>query len=84
MYFDMAGAGTVIGMMLVLARTKAKANVTGVIAACENLISGGAHKGDIIQSLAGKTIEIANSDAEGRLTLADAVHYTTINWPVTV
>lgn len=78
MYFDMAGAGTVIGMMLVLARTKAKANVTGVIAACENLISGGAYKpGDIIQSLAGKTIEIANSDAEGRLTLADAVHYTT-------
>ncbi|HHV41601.1 MAG TPA: leucyl aminopeptidase [Clostridiaceae bacterium] len=76
MYSDMGGAGTVIGMMLVLGKMKVKANVTGVIAACENLISGGAYKpGDVIRSLSGKTIEIDNTDAEGRLTLADAVYY---------
>ncbi len=76
MFCDMAGAGTVIGTMKALAELEVKANVTGVVAACENLISGGAYKpGDIIQSLAGKTIEVDNSDAEGRLTLADAVHY---------
>ncbi|HHU08181.1 MAG TPA: leucyl aminopeptidase [Clostridiaceae bacterium] len=77
---DMGGAATVIGTMLALSNIKPAANVTGVIAACENLVSGGAYKpGDIIQSLAGKTIEIDNADAEGRLTLADAVHYATNN-----
>lgn len=78
MHCDMGGAGTVIGTMYALAKNKAKANVTAVVAACENLISGHAYKtGDIIDSLSGKTIEIINTDAEGRLTLADALYYTT-------
>lgn len=78
MHCDMGGAGTVIGTMYALAKSKAKANVVAVVAACENLISGKAYKtGDIISSLSGKTIEVLNTDAEGRLTLADAVYYAT-------
>ncbi|MDO5100644.1 MAG: leucyl aminopeptidase [Eubacteriales bacterium] len=74
---DMGGAATVIGAMQVIALQKLSKNVVAVIAACENMISGDAYKtGDIINSMAGKTIEIINTDAEGRLTLADAVHYT--------
>ncbi|NLJ70822.1 MAG: leucyl aminopeptidase [Clostridiaceae bacterium] len=83
MHCDMSGAGTVIGTMYALAKIKAKANVYGVIAACENLISGTSYKvGDIIGSLSGKTIEIGNTDAEGRVTLADAVYYATDNLKV--
>lgn len=78
MHSDMGGAGTVIGTLAALAKAKAPCNVVGVVAACENLISGGAYKtGDIIGSLSGKTIEIVNTDAEGRVTLADAVYYAT-------
>jgi leucyl aminopeptidase len=73
---DMGGAAAVIGAMSAIAKTKLKINVVAVVAACENMISGGAYKpGDIIGSMAGKTIEIMNTDAEGRLTLVDAVHY---------
>ncbi|MBU5454691.1 leucyl aminopeptidase [Caproiciproducens sp. MSJ-32] len=73
---DMGGAASVIGSMSIIASRKLKVNVVGVIAACENMISGGAYKpGDIIGSMAGKTIEIRNTDAEGRLTLVDAVTY---------
>lgn len=73
---DMAGAAAVIGAMSAIAERKLKINVIGVVAACENMISGGAYKpGDIIGSMAGKTIEVGNTDAEGRLTLVDAVHY---------
>lgn len=73
---DMAGAATVIGTMKTLALSKSKTHVVGIIAACENMISGNAYKpGDIIPSLAGLHIEIDNTDAEGRLTLADAVCY---------
>ena len=73
---DMGGAAAVIGAMEALARSNAKKNVTAVIAACENAISGGSYKpGDIIGSMAGKTIEVLNTDAEGRLTLIDAVTY---------
>lgn len=76
MFCDMGGAGTVIGTMYALAKNQVKTNVVAVVAACENSIDGGAYKpGDIIDSLAGKTIEIVNTDAEGRLTLADAVYY---------
>ena len=76
MFCDMGGAGTVIGTMLALAKNNVKTNVYGVVAACENSISGDAYKpGDIIGSMAGKTIEVDNTDAEGRLTLADAVYY---------
>lgn len=73
---DMGGAGAVIGAMTAIARMKLKKNVTAVVAACDNLISGDAYKpGDIISTMNGKTIEIINTDAEGRLTLVDAVTY---------
>ena len=78
MHSDMGGAGTVIGTMYSLAKAKAKVNVVAVVAACENLVSGKAYKtGDIIPTLSGKTIEVINTDAEGRITLADAIYYTT-------
>jgi leucyl aminopeptidase len=77
---DMGGAAAVIGAISAIAKRKLKINVVGVVAACENLISGAAYKpGDIIGSMAGKTIEVLNTDAEGRLTLADAVYYTIEN-----
>ena len=73
---DMAGAASVIGTMCALAKNNVKANVVAVIAACENAISGMSYKpGDIIGSMASKTIEVLNTDAEGRLTLVDAVTY---------
>lgn len=73
---DMGGAAAVIGAMSIIAKRKLKINVVAVVAACENLISGNGYKpGEIIGSMAGKTIEVINTDAEGRLTLADAVHY---------
>ncbi|MEG0857112.1 MAG: leucyl aminopeptidase [Terrisporobacter sp.] len=73
---DMGGAASVIGAMSIIARRNLKINVVAVVAACENLISGNGYKpGEIIGSMAGKTIEVINTDAEGRLTLADAVHY---------
>ncbi len=76
MFSDMGGAGTVIGTMKVISESGLKTNVIGLVCACENMISGAAYKpGDVIGSLAGKTIEITNTDAEGRLTLADAVTY---------
>lgn len=76
MFTDMAGSATVIGAMKSIAKSKLKKNVIGIIAACENMVSGGAYKpGDIIGSMAGKTIEVLNTDAEGRLTLADALWY---------
>ncbi len=77
MHCDMGGAGTVIGTMYALAKNNVKTNVFGVVAACENSISGNAYKpGDVISSLAGKSIEVDNTDAEGRLTLADAIYYS--------
>jgi len=73
---DMGGAAAVIGAMCAIADMNLKVNAIAVVAACENMISGGAYKpGDIISSMAGKSIEVANTDAEGRLTLADAVYY---------
>jgi leucyl aminopeptidase len=73
---DMAGSAAVAGVFCALAKNNVKANVTGVIAACENLISGtGYRPGDIINSRQGKTIFIGNTDAEGRLTLVDAIDY---------
>jgi len=76
MFCDMGGAAAVIGAISVLAASKAKVNVVAVVAACENMISGHAyHNGDIIGSLAGKYIEVVNTDAEGRITLADALTY---------
>ncbi|PIQ67947.1 leucyl aminopeptidase [Candidatus Uhrbacteria bacterium CG_4_10_14_0_2_um_filter_41_7] len=73
---DMAGAATVLGLFTALGRLQPKVAVHGIIAACENMPSGRAIRpGDIVKSANGKTIEILNTDAEGRLTLADALHY---------
>ena len=76
MKFDMSGAAAVIGTFAVLGRLKPKLNVVGLIPATENLPSGTAVKpGDVIKSHLGKTIEIINTDAEGRLILCDALSY---------
>lgn len=76
MFDDMGGAGTVIGTIHAIAKSKLKANVVGVVGACENALSGHSYKpGDIVTSFSGKTIEIDNTDAEGRVTLADSVYY---------
>ncbi|MGX1305780.1 leucyl aminopeptidase [Amorphus suaedae] len=74
---DMGGAACVVGLMHALASRKAKANVIGVIGLVENMPDGKAQRpGDIVKSMQGQTIEIINTDAEGRLVLADALHYT--------
>lgn len=76
MHSDMAGSAAVIGAMKTIALAKLKKNVVAIVASCENMISGCAYKtGDIIGSMSGKTIEVLNTDAEGRLTLADALWY---------
>lgn len=73
---DMAGSASVIGAIYALAKNKVRTNVVGVIPACENRISRESFiPGDVINSLSGKSIEILNTDAEGRLILADAVTY---------
>ena len=73
---DMGGAGTVIGAMKAIAKNKLKKNVVAIVAACENLLSGKAYKpGDVIRARNKMTIEVDNTDAEGRITLADAVNY---------
>jgi len=76
MKFDMCGAASVMGAMTALCELKPKINVIGVIASAENMPSGRATKpGDIVTSLSGKTIEVLNTDAEGRLVLCDALTY---------
>ncbi len=77
MKWDMAGAGTVIGLMKALALRKAKVDVVGVVGLVENMPSGNAQRpGDVVKSMSGQTIEVINTDAEGRLVLADALWYT--------
>jgi len=74
---DMGGAACVAGLMHALAARKAKANVIGVIGVVENMPDGKAQRpGDIVTSMSGQTIEVINTDAEGRLVLADALWYT--------
>lgn len=74
---DMAGAACVVGLMHTLAARKAKVNAVGVIGLVENMPDGNAQRpGDIVKSLSGQTIEIINTDAEGRLVLADVLWYT--------
>ena len=76
MKFDMSGAASVLGTFKTLALLKPAINVVGLIAACENLINGKAVKpGDVVTSMSGQTIEILNTDAEGRLILCDALTY---------
>ncbi|WP_417448843.1 leucyl aminopeptidase [Kordiimonas sp.] len=77
MKWDMGGAGTVVGLMKALAGRKAKVNVVAVVGLVENMPGGNAQRpGDVVTSMSGQTIEILNTDAEGRLVLADALWYT--------
>ncbi|GGC35930.1 putative cytosol aminopeptidase [Novosphingobium marinum] len=77
MKWDMGGAGAVAGTMLALARRKAKANVIGVCGLVENMPDGNAQRpGDVVTSMSGQTIEVINTDAEGRLVLCDAMTWT--------
>ena len=77
MKWDMAGAGAVLGLMRALAGRKAKVNAIGVMGLVENMPSGNAQRpGDVVTSMSGQTIEVLNTDAEGRLVLADALWYT--------
>jgi leucyl aminopeptidase len=76
MKFDMSGAGSVLGTIRALAGMRAPVNVVGVIPACENMPGGHASKpGDVVTTLSGQTVEILNTDAEGRLILCDALTY---------
>jgi leucyl aminopeptidase len=76
MKWDMGGAGAVAGLMMALAGRKAKANVVGIVGLVENMPDGNAQRpGDIVTSMSGKTVEILNTDAEGRLVLADVLWY---------
>lgn len=77
MKWDMGGAGAVAGLMAALAGRNAKVNAIGVLGLVENMPDGKAQRpGDVVTSMSGQTIEILNTDAEGRLVLADAIHYT--------
>jgi len=76
MKYDMAGAGAIAGLMRSVALSKINKYVVGAVALVENMPSGSAQRpGDVVKSYSGKTIEILNTDAEGRLILADAIHY---------
>src|SRR3546814_11290315 len=76
MKWDMGGAGAVVGTMMALAGRKAKANVVGIIGLVENMPDAAAQRpGDVVKSANGQTIEVINTDAEGRLVLADALWY---------
>lgn len=76
MKWDMGGAGVVTGLMAALAGRKAKTNAVGVIGLVENMPDGNAQRpGDVVTSMSGQTIEVLNTDAEGRLVLADALWY---------
>ena len=85
MKYDMCGAASVLGTFRAIAEMKLKLNVIGVIPACENMPSGSATRpGDIVTSMSGQTIEILNTDAEGRLVLCDALTYVERFKPVVV
>jgi leucyl aminopeptidase len=76
MKYDMAGAAAMIGAMHAIARLKPRVKVVGVVCSAENMPDGKAYKpGDVVTAMSGKTIEIMNTDAEGRLVLADGLHY---------
>jgi leucyl aminopeptidase len=77
MKWDMGGAGAVAGAMKAIALRKAKANIVGVCGLVENMPSGNAQRpGDVVTTMSGQTVEVINTDAEGRLVLADAITYT--------
>jgi leucyl aminopeptidase len=77
MKWDMGGAGAVVGAMKAISLRKAKANVVGICGLVENMPGGNAQRpGDVVTSMSGQTVEVINTDAEGRLVLADALTYT--------
>jgi leucyl aminopeptidase len=77
MRYDMAGSGTVLGLLKAVALNKLPVNVVGVMAMAENMPSGSAQRpGDVVKSMSGQTIEVLSTDAEGRMVLADALWYT--------
>src|SRR5262249_56208532 len=76
MKYDMAGGATTIGAMRAIAQLKPSVNVIGIVPTTENMPGGRAQRpGDVVRAMTGKTIEVINTDAEGRLILADAVAY---------
>lgn len=76
MKYDMAGSASVVGALFALAKRKAPINVVGIIGLVENAVDGSAQRpGDVVRSMSGKTIEVLNTDAEGRLVLADVLWY---------
>src|SRR3989339_791547 len=76
MHMDMSGGSAVIHTIRAAARLKLKKNIVGLVPAVENMPSGSSyHPGDILRTMSGKTIEVLNTDAEGRIILADALHY---------
>ena len=82
MKFDMCGAAAVVGVMEAVAKLALPVKITGIFAATENLPSGSAYKpGEIITMMNGKTVEVVNTDAEGRMILADALHYASEREP---
>lgn len=81
MKWDMAGAATVTGLIRTLAARKAKVNVIGVAGLVENMPDANAQRpGDVVTSMSGQTIEVVNTDAEGRLVLSDALHYVNVTY----
>jgi leucyl aminopeptidase len=85
MKYDMCGAATVLGVLQAVSELKLPVNVIGVIPACENLPSGTATRpGDIVRTMSGQTVEILNTDAEGRLILCDAITYALRFKPATL
>ncbi len=76
MHMDMSGGAAVIRILAAAARLKLKKNIIGIVPAVENMPSGSSyHPGDLLKTMSGKTIEVLNTDAEGRVILADALHY---------
>jgi len=86
MKWDMGGAGAVAGAFKALALRKAKANIVGICGMVENMPSGNAQRpGDVVTTMSGQTVEVINTDAEGRLVLADAITYVQRNYkPTTI
>jgi leucyl aminopeptidase len=85
MKFDMSGGATVLGALRAIAELKLKINLVVIVPTCENMPSGGAVKpGDIVTTMSGQTVEILNTDAEGRLILCDAITYSRRFKPVAV
>src|SRR5260370_19023263 len=77
MKFDMSGGAAVLGTMRAIAELKLPINLVAIVATCENMPSGGAVKpADIVTTMSGQTVEILNTDAEGRLILCDAITYS--------